>query len=89
MKRIINGKKYDTETAEEMYAFGMGVIISDLPQIYTTLYRKSSGEYFLVHMDTPDQNAAIIQLITEENVKTLIENRANNNYEEIFGEVEE
>ena len=52
MKRIINGKRYDTEKAREIgigYSGDTGA---------TTLYRKRTGEYF-IHSATGDNSAIV------------------------------
>lgn len=46
MKKIIDGKLYDTETAMEVGTNSHGEI-SDFHYYEETLYRKRSGEYFL------------------------------------------
>ena len=47
MKKIINGKRYDTDTATEVgYWQNMGDT-RDFHYICETLYRKRGGEYFL------------------------------------------
>jgi hypothetical protein len=47
MKKIINKKLYDTDTAQRMGADGNGYNVSDFNACYETLYRKRTGEYFL------------------------------------------
>jgi len=47
MKKIINGKKYDTETAEELAYWENMPNALDFNQYSETLYRKKTGEYFL------------------------------------------
>ena len=46
MKRIVNGKKYDTETATPFgdYQFSGP---SDFSYVHEELYRKKNGEFFL------------------------------------------
>lgn len=49
MKKIINGKKYDTDTAECLANYEMGgVCCNDVHYVNEALYRKATGEYFLV-----------------------------------------
>ena len=43
MKAIINGKRYDTETAECIFNGG---------QSHIDVYRKKTGELFIVNMDS-------------------------------------
>ena len=45
MKKIINGKKYDTDTVEKLGERWNGE--SDLMYCMETLYRKKTGEYFI------------------------------------------
>lgn len=47
MKKIINGKKYDTDTATKLGSFDNGYFGSDLDYLEETLYRKKTGEFFL------------------------------------------
>ena len=47
MKKIINGKKYDTETAVEIGRYWNGYSASDCKYVEETLYRKKTGEFFL------------------------------------------
>jgi hypothetical protein len=47
MNKIINGKKYDTETAEECFSYWNGYHCTDLGYAVETLYRKKTGEFFL------------------------------------------
>lgn len=52
MKRVINGRRYDTEKAREIgigYSGDTGA---------TTLYRKRTGEYF-IHSATGDNSAIV------------------------------
>ena len=46
MKRIIDGRKYDTETATEVHEWS-DKAPSDFGYIEETLFRKRTGEYFL------------------------------------------
>ena len=47
MKKIINGKRYDTTTAERVGEWSNGQYTSDFRYCSEDLYRKRSGEYFL------------------------------------------
>jgi len=47
MKKIINKKLYDTETAQNIGADGNGYNANDFNCVCETLYRKRTGEYFL------------------------------------------
>lgn len=47
MKKIINNKAYDTETAQEVGTWDNGLFPNDFNYCSETLYRKRTGEYFL------------------------------------------
>lgn len=48
MKKIIDGKKYDTDTAKRVGAWDNGYIYGDLDFHEEELYRKSNGEFFMM-----------------------------------------
>lgn len=48
MKKIINGKLYDTETAKKLGDWDNGLYTSDLNYVCETLYKKRTGEFFLL-----------------------------------------
>lgn len=101
MKKIINGRKYDTETAKYLTDYTRGCA-SDFQYFSEELYRKRTGEYFLAGYGGPMSKYAknlggnqigygeeIIPL-TIEQAKAWAERYCDGNeYEEIFGEVEE
>ena len=47
MKRIINGKMYNTETATEIVHYNNGLPYSDFNYFEESLYKKKTGEFFL------------------------------------------
>ena len=47
MKKIINGKSYDTETAKKVAMWSNNLSYRDFNWVEETLYRKKTGEYFL------------------------------------------
>lgn len=47
MKKIINGKKYDTNTAKVIHRETNGKFQNDCWYAAETLYKKKTGEYFL------------------------------------------
>lgn len=47
MKKIINGKKYDTETARLVGEYSNGYALSDFNHVTEELYQKRTGEYFI------------------------------------------
>ncbi len=99
MKKIINGKKYDTDTAEYLVQYNS--VYGSFEDYKETLYRKRTGEFFLAGKGGPESKyrqrvgnggwsdgAGIIPL-TQEEAKKWVEENANDRYEEIFGKVEE
>ena len=102
MKKIINGKKYDTETAKQLGTYANYGSWRDFSHYEETLYRKKTGEYFLhgkggamTHYAVSEsQNSwtggeKIIPL-TEAEARAWSENNLTcEAYESIFGEVEE
>lgn len=47
MKKIINGRIYDTETAEEIKTYFSNFAQTDFNYFEETLFRKRTGEFFL------------------------------------------
>ena len=101
MKKVIDGKRYDTGTAKKMGADGYSNR-RDFNYWYETLYRKSTGEFFLYgeggpaskYAETIGQNEwsggeKIIPLTIESAKKWAEDHLDADEYEAIFGEVEE
>ena len=101
MKKIINGKLYDTDTAKEFGTYLNGYDYTDLRRMRETLYKKKTGEFFLYGCggpmskyaescgNTTCSGAAIIPLTLDEAKKWAEEHINPDVYIEIFGEVEE
>ena len=103
MKKIINGKKYDTDTAREMAYWDNGAGVHDFNLVEKTLYRKKTGEFFLYIYGGPDTEYAkedpagyswtggerIEPLSFEAGMKFAEENMDVDEYEKEFGEVSE
>lgn len=102
MKKIINGKKYDTETAKKLGSWSNHCGYSDFNWCEETLYIKKTGEYFLFGEGGPmseyaeacGQNqlcsGARIIPYTVEKAREWAEMHLDADvYESIFGEVEE
>ena len=102
MKKIINGKKYDTETAQEMGTWSNAGSLCDFSHMEETLYRKKTGEYFLFGEGGPMTKYAVsegnnswsggsdIVPLTYDAAQEWAEKHLEvDKYEEIFGEVEE
>ena len=102
MKKIINGKKYDTETAKHVGSWSNGYSYSDFEYAKEKLYKNKTGEFFLygsggpaskyceyIDGNTRSGGCDIIPL-TENKAKKWAERHLDaDRYEEIFGEVEE
>lgn len=91
MNKIINNKKYNTTTAQEVcdhtyYNNGN-------PCSWDTIYKKKTGEFFLCHttngQDLFDRAEYITPLTEAEAKKKCQEWMTGDDYEAFFGEVEE
>ena len=102
MKKIINGKKYNTETAKMVGSWSNNRSYCDFSCCEEMLYKKRTGEFFLYGEGGPmskysvscGQNswsggAEIIPMTESEAKKWAEEHLGADEYEEIFGEVEE
>lgn len=100
MKKIINGKKYDTATAEKLGFFDNNEL--GFSSVEETLYRKRTGEFFLLGEGGPMSKyavntgggnwaggTAIIPLSWESARAWAEEHLDAATYEAIFGEVTE
>ena len=101
MKKIIGGKKYDTETAEMMGEDSFSNR-TDFHHWSEELYRKRTGEFFLygeggplskyrvqVEMNSWSGGEKITPLTYQEAQKWAEEHLSGETYEEIFGVVED
>lgn len=101
MRKIINGKKYDTETAEALGYCTNDCLPRDFGYVREVLHRKKTGEFFLYGEGGPHTCYAahcggnsgygeqIRPLAEAEARKWAEENLTGEEYEEIFGEVGE
>lgn len=101
MKRIINGRKYDTNTAKEIDSYSNGRYQSDFRYFEETLYQKHTKEFFLYGLGGPLSKYAehcgqgwtggenIIPLSLDEAKEWVETNSSVKIYETLFGEVEE
>ena len=82
MNKIINGRKYDTATAKEIYESSSQSVRG------MTLYQKKTGEFFLFCWDSFGSRS--IQPMTEERAKEWLADFASaDEYEKVFGPVKE
>lgn len=102
MKKIINGRRYDTETAKKMAYAASRLGVRDFGYWEETLYRKQTGEFFIYGYGGPASRYAqssglnswtggdrIMPLTLEEAQRWAEEHLDGDEYEEIFGPVEE
>lgn len=100
MKKIINGKVYDTSTAERVCGWSNGSSTSDFGYCSEDLYRKRTGEFFLYGEGGPRSRYAvscgnndwgygesIIPLTYDAARKWAEDHLSADQYESIFGEV--
>lgn len=87
MKVIINGRKYDTETARLL-----GKVMNENASIgcpvFDELYRKKTGEFFR-YLWREFYGSEIVPLTEQEAREWMEDHSSVELYEEIFGEVEE
>ena len=102
MKKIINGKKYDTETAKLIDYNSNNLSQTDFNYFCESLYLKKTGEYFL-HCEghglseyaemKPNGGSGWgeqIRPMSTDSAKIWAEkNLSGDEYEKIFGEVQE
>ena len=102
MKKIINGKVYDTEKAARVASWSNGGTWRDFRHLEETLYRKKTGEFFLFGEGGPmtqyaervEQNgwiggSRIMPMSYAEAQKWAEEHLDGDEYEAIFGAVVE
>lgn len=82
MNKIINNRKYDTNTAKEIFRCAF------LDGSSVTLYRKKTGEFFMYYWGS--LNGERIKPLTEDEAKDWVADKMDADaYEELFGPVEE
>lgn len=99
MKKIINQKRYDTNTAEGVAFINNGLSFDDFNFWSETLYRKKTGEYFLYCMGGANSIYGVwrgntgtageqIKPLTYEQAKSWAEEHLDGDeYEKIFGAI--
>ena len=102
MVKIINRKKYNTDTAEKVGGWSNGCSMSDFSYVDESLYRKRSGEFFLHGEGGPQSKYAkslgqnswgygedITPLSLAEAMEWAEKHLEAEEYEEIFGRVDD
>lgn len=103
MKKVINGRKYDTDTAREIAYWNNGRSDRDFSLIEKTLYRKKTGEFFLYIYGGPETEygseepsgqswtggSRIEPISYDTGIKFAEENMSADKFEKEFGEVSE
>lgn len=102
MKKIINGRVYDTTKAKELGTYANAGNWRDFSHLEETLYRKKTGEYFLHgeggamtrYAEATGQNSwsggeRIMPMTYDEAREWAEEHLTADEYEAIFGEIVE
>ncbi len=101
MKKVINRKRYDTDTAKKVAAWNSGGSMSDFRYASEVLYRKKTGEFFLygeggamsqwgkLNADNTRSWGEDLRPLTLDMAQDWTERYANEEYELLFGECEE
>lgn len=84
MKKIINGRKYDTETAKVIDTYSNGLPYTDFDYFGEALYQKVTKEFFLLRNDR-----VIIPLSVDKAKKWVANHSTVEIYETLFGKVAE
>lgn len=100
MKKVIEGKTYNTATATELATWSNGLFPRDFGYDDQTLYKSSKGQFFLYGEGGPmsqwsesngneTSGSCDIRLLSEDDAREWMETHANaDEYSEVFGEIE-
>ena len=101
MQKIIKGRKYDTDTAQEVCGYSNGLPFGDFDWVQETLFIKRTGEYFLYGKGGARSKYAVpdgdfmgggseIIPLSDEDAKAFVEENGDvETYEKYFGETSE
>ena len=101
MKKIINGRLYDTQTAKALASRDNNCQPGSFDYVVETLYRKKTGEFFLSgsggartiyaeHFEGGSRGSSRIMPLNEAKARKWVESYADaEKYMELFGEVDE
>ena len=100
MKKVIDGKLYDTEKAEMFCEYDFSNS-SDFKHVYEALYKSPNGQFFLEYSGGPMSKYGVccgqnqtsgssgIRLVTEDEAKEFLEGCGSaEDYVKAFGEIE-
>lgn len=98
MRKVVNGRLYDTDTARIIYDWDNGELCGDINYVAHELYRKKTGEFFLHIEGGPATSWAEarglngtrrgehIVPVSYDEARALVERNADADvYEELFG----
>ena len=102
MKKIINGKLYNTDTARQVGTWSNSADCNDLSWVEESLYQKKTGEFFLHGQGGPNTRYAqqleashwtsgeTISLVSYDSARQWAEDHLTaDQYQAVFGEVAE
>ena len=101
MKKIINGRKYDTDTAKKIGSYYNGLSCTDFSYLSETLYQKRTNEFFVhgkggalsrygLRCGRGMTDGEAIVPLSESAAKEWVEEHSCVEvYEELFGKVDE
>lgn len=101
MKKVINNKLYNTETAKEIHCWDNGYFTNDFNYMSETLFQKKTGEFFLYGTggamsryaessgNSWGAGCTIIPLTIDETKKWLEDHADGDIYESVFGDIPE
>ncbi|MFM0053774.1 hypothetical protein [Caballeronia grimmiae] len=86
MKRIINGKTYNTDTANKVF---FGYLDAEDTSLQLSLYQTRHGEFFKAVTNVHEKETLEFGPITDAEAQALVERHANDLVEQYFGEMPE
>lgn len=90
MKKVINGKVYNTETAKEICKYSNGKAWNDFDVFASELYQTKKGSFFVLEYDFQHVYVPLIKVLSESEAKEYVEKYGNaDDYIKTFENVEE
>jgi len=75
MKKVINGKMYNTETAKKILEYKNGKSSSDLEFKMITIYQKKTGEFFQIKQTNSEKIFTPLESKDQINCKNYFKNK--------------